>query len=142
VAEPDVLDGVDDIPWPDLSHAYGAAGDVPALLRALTSASEEAGEAFDTLCGSICHQGSVYSATRYAVPFLAKIAVAGIRTVAVLGSLGGIAGSDDERGLEVPGAARAAVAGQIGVLAPLLADPDAEVRATAVWALTQCQAPG
>ena len=106
------------------------------------SASDEAGEAFDTLCGSICHQGSVYSATPYAVPFLARIAAAGIRTVAVLGLLGWIAGSADERGLEVPGAARAAVAGQIGVLAPLLGDPDAEVRATTVWALTQCRAPG
>jgi len=141
VPDLDVLDGVDDIPWPDLRHAYGAAGDVPALLRALVLESGEAGEAFDTLWGSICHQGSVYSATPYAVPFLARIAAAGIHTVMVLGMLGWIADSDDERGLEVPGAARAAVASQIAVLAPLLADRDAEVRAMTVWALTQCQAP-
>jgi len=140
VPELSLLDGVDDIRWLELRHAYGGAGDVPALLRALAFEPGGAGEAFDTLCSSICHQGSVYSATPYVVPFLARIAAAGIRTVMVLGLLGWIADSDDARGLEVPGAARAAVAGQIGVLAPLLADPDAEVRATAVWALTQCQA--
>jgi hypothetical protein len=46
---------------------------VPVVLGALTSASEEDDKAFVTLCGSICHRGSVYSATPYAVPFLARI---------------------------------------------------------------------
>lgn len=135
-----MLAGVDDIPWHDLRHAYGPADDVPVLLRALALRSGEAGDALDALYGSICHQGSVYSATPYAVPFLARIA-ARIRALPVLGLLGWIADSDDECGLEAPGAARAAVAGQIDVLAPLLADPDAEVRAMTVWALTQCRAP-
>lgn len=141
VQQPDMLAGVDDVPWQDLRHAYGPADDVPALLRALALGSGEADDPLETLCGSICHQGSVYSATPYAVSFLARIAAAGIRAVAVLGLLGWIADSDDECGLDVPGAARAAVAGQIDVLAPLLADPDAEVRVTTVWALTQCRAP-
>lgn len=142
VREPDMLAGVDNIPWQDLRHAYGPADNVPALLRALALGSDEADDPLDPLCGSICHQGSVYSATPYAVPFLARSAAAGIRVVSVLGLLGWIANSDDECGLEVPGAARAAVAGKIDVLAPLLADPDAEVRLTTVWALTQCRAPG
>lgn len=134
-----LLAGVDDIRWQDLSHAYGAADDVPTLLHAVASGSVGADEAISELYGSICHQGSVYSATPYAVPFLARLAVAGIHTVALLGLLGWIADSDDERGLEVAGAARAAVADQVGELTPLLADPDAEVRVLAVWALAQCR---
>jgi hypothetical protein len=50
--------GVDDVPWRDLRHAYGTAHDVPALLRALGSASGEADEALGALFGSICHQGT------------------------------------------------------------------------------------
>ena len=142
VPDLNVLDGVDDVPWRDLRHAYGAAHDLPALLRALGSGSGEADEALEALFASICHQGTVYSATPHAVPFLARNAAAGDLGTLVLGLLGCIAESEDEYGLEVPGSARAAVAGQIGVLAPLLSDPDDEVRATAVWALTQCRAPG
>jgi hypothetical protein len=103
VARLDVLDGVDDVPWGDLRHAYGAAGDVPALLRALGSGRGEAEEAVDGLFGSLCHQGTVYSATPYAVLFLARIAAAGDLGSLVLGWLGCIAASEDECGLEVPG---------------------------------------
>ena len=138
----DVLDGVDDVPWGDLRHAYGGAGDVPALLRALGSGRGEAEEAVQGLFGSLCHQGTVYSATPYAVPFLARIAAAGDHGSLVLELLGCIAASEDECGLTVPGSARAAVTGQIGVLAPLLSDPDDGVRAATVWALAQCRAPG
>jgi HEAT repeat protein len=141
VAGRDVLDGVGDVPWGDLRHAYGAAGDVPALLRALGSGRGEAEEAVEGLFGSLCHQGTVYSVTPYAVLFLARIAAAGDLGSLVLGLLGCIAASEDECGLEVPGSARAAVTGQIGVLAPLLSDPDDEVRAAAVWALAQCGVP-
>jgi hypothetical protein len=36
-----VLSGVDDVSWGRLHHAYGTAGDVPDLLRALRSSDEE-----------------------------------------------------------------------------------------------------
>ena len=121
------------------AHAYGAADDVPALLRELISAPPD--EALSELWNNICHQGSVYSATPYAVPFLAGIAAAGAGTTMVLQLLGCIAASDDERGIQEPGSARASLARQIDVLTPLLADPDDEVRTTAAWALAQCRVP-
>lgn len=68
------LDGLDDIPWSDLTHAYGSAADVPLLLRKL--ASEDDGSNPDSaLYGNIFHQGSRYEATVYAIPFLAEIAL-------------------------------------------------------------------
>ena len=137
----DLLAGVNDIRWRELGHAYGTAEDVPVLLHTVASDPAGADRAIGELFGCICHQGSVYSATPYAVRFVARIAAAGIHTVALLGLLGCIADSDDERGLEVAGAARAAVTGQIGVLTPLLADLDAEVRAVTAWALAKCRAP-
>jgi hypothetical protein len=71
----DVLAGVEEIGWAGLTHAYGAAGDVPGLLRALVSASPQDRErAMYKLYGTIFHQGSRYEATAYAVPFLARLA--------------------------------------------------------------------
>jgi hypothetical protein len=37
-----VLQGLDAVPWADLQHAYGSAGDVPGLLRMLRSAPSTA----------------------------------------------------------------------------------------------------
>jgi hypothetical protein len=69
-----VLDGLDDISWRRLSHAYGSASDVPGQLRALLS--DDAGErrmALWQLGGNVVHQGSRYQASAYAVPFLLEI---------------------------------------------------------------------
>ena len=72
---PAALTGLDEVPWAGLTHAYGSAEDVPGLLRHLVSADAERREvAVDELFGSICHQGTIYDATGYAVPFLACIA--------------------------------------------------------------------
>jgi hypothetical protein len=71
-----MLDGLDSIPWKELTHAYGPAEDVPELLRALaTNASIADGEESPlwSLFGNIWHQGTVYEATAYAVPFLIEI---------------------------------------------------------------------
>lgn len=74
----DLLAGLDDIDWAALGHAYGGAEDVPGELRAACEEDEKARDrAFDRLFNSICHQGTRYSASPYAVPFLARIAVAG-----------------------------------------------------------------
>lgn len=74
----DLLAGLDDVAWAELNHAYGNAIDVPGDLRAARSANKAARDkAFDNLFASIFHQGSRYSASPYAVPFLAKIAIAG-----------------------------------------------------------------
>ncbi|MGW4805072.1 hypothetical protein [Kitasatospora sp. NPDC004272] len=74
----DLLVGLDDIDWASLGHAYGSAEDVPDQLRAACGPDEQAREtAFRVLFGNIFHQGTRYSASPYAVPFLARIAVAG-----------------------------------------------------------------
>lgn len=69
---------MDDIDWAALGHAYGSAEDVPGQLRAVCGPDEETRDsAFGDLFNTIFHQGSRFSASPYAVPFLARIAVAG-----------------------------------------------------------------
>ncbi|MET9232637.1 hypothetical protein [Lentzea sp. NPDC003310] len=66
-----MLNGLDEIDWAALEHAYGAAEDVPDQLRALVSADDtERSDALGELFGNIYHQGTIYEATAYAVPFL------------------------------------------------------------------------
>lgn len=63
---------LDDVRWCDLTHAYGPAEDVPALIRALyEDDAEAADEAIYELYGNIHHQGTIYQASAPAVPFLA-----------------------------------------------------------------------
>jgi hypothetical protein len=69
-----VLDRLDEIPWKRLHHAYGAAEDVPGLLRGLVE-PERQEEALFKLFGNIWHQGTVYEASSYAVPFLLELVV-------------------------------------------------------------------
>jgi hypothetical protein len=64
---------IDDIPWRTLKHAYGPAIDVPDLLQKLRS-QDSNGEALSALFSTIWHQGTVYEATGYAVPFLVELA--------------------------------------------------------------------
>ncbi len=65
------FDGLDDVPWARLKHAYGEASDVPGQIRDLLSENaEERDEALHELFGNIWHQGTVYEATRHALPFL------------------------------------------------------------------------
>jgi HEAT repeat protein len=69
-----MLEKLDTIDWGNLSHAYGEASDVPEIIRALTSDDAEIREeAIDELHGNIWHQGTVYEATAYAVPFLIEL---------------------------------------------------------------------
>lgn len=69
-----MLDGLDNIRWCDLRHAYGSAGDVPSLLRSLTSGEDSVrNEAISDLFGNIWTQGTVYEATIYAIPFLIEL---------------------------------------------------------------------
>ena len=69
-----MLEGLDQVPWASLTHAYGSASDVPGLLRDLAwGGPEQREEALDDLCQSIWHQGTVYEASAYAVPFLLEL---------------------------------------------------------------------
>ena len=69
-----MIDGLDDVPWAKLQHAFGSASDVPSLLQSLVSANAGVrDEALTELCNSILHQGTVYEATPYALPFLIRL---------------------------------------------------------------------
>ncbi|MFF9483498.1 hypothetical protein [Streptomyces sp. NPDC014676] len=66
---------LDAVRWQTLTHAYGPAVDVPDLIRALHQGDDTAvDEAVHELYGNIHHQGTVYSASAPAVPFLAHAA--------------------------------------------------------------------
>ncbi|CAG9956982.1 unnamed protein product [Clonostachys rosea f. rosea IK726] len=70
----DPLAGVDQIPWSDVDHAYGEATDLPETLRNLQSPDEDIHQgALYSLYGSICHQGSRYTSTPLAIPFLYRL---------------------------------------------------------------------
>jgi hypothetical protein len=70
-----MLDGLDQVEWGRLQHAFGTAEDVPHLIRALQSPSlDQRQAAFGELYGNIWHQGTIYEATPYAVPFLIELA--------------------------------------------------------------------
>jgi len=60
--------------WAELSHAYGKASDIPALLQQLSSlpASAKDAEPWFTLWSALAHQGDVYSASFAAVPHVVK----------------------------------------------------------------------
>ncbi|MFE6865032.1 HEAT repeat domain-containing protein [Kitasatospora sp. NPDC057692] len=70
-----MFDGIDDLDWSQLHHAYGTAEEVPGLLRAFASPdAEERGSALDRFYGAVHHQGDVYRCTAAAVPFLFELA--------------------------------------------------------------------
>ncbi|MFJ6537011.1 hypothetical protein ACIQH5_12360 [Paenarthrobacter sp. NPDC091711] len=82
----DALDELDHVDWNRLQHAYGygvvslegsntslgIAGDVA---RSLVTLRDDPSFAIgDGLYSNVCHQGTVYEATAYAVPFIAAVA--------------------------------------------------------------------
>jgi hypothetical protein len=57
--------------WTELTHAYGNASDIPALLARLDHATgDELKQAWFDLWSALCHQGDVYSASFAAVPHI------------------------------------------------------------------------
>ena len=69
-----MLNGLDEINWSQLHHAYGEASDVPVLFRQLLSKDKViVDKAIYELFGNIWHQGTVYEVSATAVPFLQEI---------------------------------------------------------------------
>ena len=160
-----MLEGLDQIQWSELSHAYGPAADVPDLLRDLHSGDPEArAEALDALWGNIWHQGTVYEASAYAVPFLIELLAApGIQCKAeILGLLRALGTGSSylevhkdlvvpraersttefqtglTRELEWVRAAETAVRAGVPVYLELLPDPDTLVRTGVPFLLAAC----
>ena len=64
--------------WNRLQHAYGAASDIPDLLRRLVAdprPKKPHDEPWESLWSSLCHQGDVYTASYAAVPHIVQIAL-------------------------------------------------------------------
>jgi len=70
-----MLEGLDQVDWAALTHAYGSASDVPQWLRALRSPDPEVRQ-WAQEDWNIVHQGTRYTATAPAVPFLVELALA------------------------------------------------------------------
>ena len=65
--------------WSQLTHAYGAANDIPGLLAQLSEYPPKSGydsEPFFSLWSSLCHQGDTYTAAYAAVPHMIALAEA------------------------------------------------------------------
>ena len=63
--------------WGELTHAYGKASDIPALLENLKAAPPPTGyesEPWFSLWSALCHQTDVYSASYAAIPHIAALA--------------------------------------------------------------------
>ncbi|WP_333741320.1 HEAT repeat domain-containing protein, partial [Streptomyces sp. IBSBF 2806] len=89
-----MFEGLHDIDWASMEHAYSTAEEVPALLWALRSPeAEERRKALERFYGAVHHQGSVYPATAASLPFLFELAADGTTpdragVVALLVSIG------------------------------------------------------
>ena len=59
--------------WSRLKHAYGSASDLPRLFEGIGD-PEAADIAWEDLWASLCHEGTVYTASFAALPVLADIA--------------------------------------------------------------------
>jgi hypothetical protein len=160
-----MLENLGDIDWKNLRHAYGSAKDVPKLIRALAESRENQEETLAQLFTSICHQGTVYQASAYAVPFLMELAMEPTihRRDEIVGLIAAIAGGNSfldvharpdyeigrnmlkqsgfknslRKELDYVESARDAVFQQRNALISLLADSNPMVRAGAVHALCE-----
>ncbi len=95
----EALSELDQVDWSSLAHAYGEgrveielAGDVAGSLALVAT---DVGTALaEGLYSNVCHQGTVYEASAFALPFVAAIAAGDVSTatrVPLLGLFGDIA---------------------------------------------------
>ncbi len=160
---------IDDIDWGQFQHAYGAADDVPDLLRALSAPDQQqASASLSALWNKVRHQGGSSAPAALAVPFLLRAAVdRAAHNRARLLLLAAEAGHRNHFGrdrredllqVEEPAdreafdgsghpvqwtlqAARAALTADAPLLAGLLGDPDPAVRRQAAYALATAAPP-
>jgi hypothetical protein len=69
-----MLEGLDQVPWADIEHAYGPATDVPEQLRRLLILDAKVrSETLRELYGNVFHQGTRFPAAPFVVPFLIEM---------------------------------------------------------------------
>ncbi|MCW2939131.1 MAG: hypothetical protein JWN00_2116 [Actinomycetia bacterium] len=133
-----IFEGVDDIPWGELTYAYSGRCDVPALVRSLL-VDDEAFEAVDELLNELHHQGGfVCTAAPAILPFLMEAAGSPRvpcrpEVLEILARLAGTAAVVPARFVAADWP-RAWARARPSLLA-LLGDQDPAVRTGAIWAL-------
>ncbi|WP_200307633.1 HEAT repeat domain-containing protein, partial [Streptomyces adelaidensis] len=140
-------EGLDAVEWAGLKHNYGAAGDVPGLLRRCAGPDpDDAEDAADDLLNLLYHQGGwICPAASAALPFLLRLAASPdvrcrgtvLDTVARLASLTDIVA---ERFLDPawhPAWERA-----LPEVCALLGDPTPAIRRAAADIIGLCPSPG
>lgn len=71
-----MLEGLADVPWFELEHAFGKATDIPVLLRELASKRKQIRQqAALQLSRRLVHQSDKYTATLASIPFLLELLV-------------------------------------------------------------------
>ena len=89
--------------WKSLSHAYGEASDIPALIARLSAdCADPTHPLWEKLWSRLCHQGTVYSASYAALPLLLERAqsLAPEKRIDPLVLMGAIVASGDLYGIE------------------------------------------
>jgi hypothetical protein len=135
-----VLDVLESVDWARLHGAYGAAADVPDLIKTMAGRDAEgAAKARRLLEAAVYHQGTTYSASAPVVPFLAELLVTAAthHRADLAWLLGEMAAFNNQRTKHIS-AVRAAVTAQVDRLLPLLADADTGVREGVAFTLSQC----
>src|SRR4030095_9930537 len=93
----------DAVDWKALSHAYGEASAIPALIAQLSANTADWSDSlWEDLCGSLCHQGSVYSVSYAALSLLLERteSLPAEKRVMALVLMSGIVASNDLRSIE------------------------------------------
>lgn len=136
-----MFDGLDAVPWSSLQHHYGAADDLPPLLRALVEGDDtQAAHACGELENALYHQGGwIPDAATAALPYLVEAALSPRcfhpgTVLMLLAYLTQTAGEAQPENVDAgwPAAWQSAVASLEG----LVGDTDHAVRVAAVAALT------
>lgn len=69
-----MFEGIEDVEWSNLRHAFGPADEVPALLEKLAAeSSRERDRAALELYGCLWHSGECFEVTPHTVPFLVEL---------------------------------------------------------------------
>jgi hypothetical protein len=144
-----LLDGISEIDWSALEHAYGSADEVPGWLAAMTD-QETGTDALGDLDSAVYHQGgAVYPAGAAVVPFLIRFALD--QTVPhrpdildLLCRFAALHHEMDEPWWSQPAArmCRAALLVAFDSLLELLEEPDPAIRCGAVEVLIELAIPG
>lgn len=72
---PRMFNGLHNIDWSSMEHAYGPADEVPSLLMAMRSPdADERDKALGEFYSAVHHQGDVYPCTAASLPFLFELA--------------------------------------------------------------------